>query len=146
MHHTLPQKGCLGYILICMHRIFLKIHLSACLVNMQLKSVDLGVLQQCLLFACNVLFKNFSKPFKINMVNVSLTQIWFATIGFTWLVWLLTKNASKLECYKLKKKTIKVLFGKSGAYKFKYTAKPLLSRNTVHFTMSNKIFFTTLFG
>ena len=32
------------------------------------------------------------------------------------------------------KKYLKVLFGKSGTYKSKYTLKPLLSLNMVHFT------------
>ena len=35
-------------------------------------------------------------------------------------------------------KYLKVIFGKSGAYKSKYSLKPLLRQNMVHFTSTTK--------
>ena len=49
-----------------------------------------------------------------------------------------TKNASKQGILTNKllgcKTYLKVFWGKSGAYKSKYTLKPLLGQSTVHFT------------
>ena len=56
---------------------------------------------------------------------------------FFW-VFLLTKTPLKEVVLDLKilgsKEYLEVLFGRSGAYKSKYTLKPILSKNMVHFT------------
>ena len=57
-------------------------------------------------------------------------------------VFLLTKKLPKEGVLDKKvlgyKKYLEVLFGKSGKYKSKYTVKPFLSQNMVHFTLRTK--------
>ena len=78
------------------------------------------------------------------MVNLVFTKLFFfcfvAIMGFTWLKWLLNQKRllNRVFC-NLKKKYwgqryLKVLFGKSGRNKSKYTLKPLLGKNMVRFT------------
>ena len=80
------------------------------------------------------------------MLNVLLTKFSYfvaAKSVFFMIGWFLTINASKLGHFEQKKvlgckEYFEVLFGKSGAYKSKYTIKPLLSQNMVHFTPITK--------
>ena len=84
-----------------------------------------------------LLFQNY-------WVNV-LLAILFAALNFTWLKWLLNQKYLQNRVFCNKKKKVlrqrrywELLFGKSGGYKFKYTFKPLLSQNMLHFTGTMK--------
>ena len=86
-----------------------------------LETLALGATQQCVLFGKNVFFgKSATYKGKFALTTESVYKDLVGNIG--------------LKKLWQRKKYLKVLFlGKSGAFKSKYTLKPLLSQNMVHF-------------
>ena len=82
-----------------------------------------------------------------NLVSNTFTKDlddWAAQNYSFWLLWIRKQHIAPKHldpCFLttlVKSKYLEVFLGKSGAYKSKYTLKPLLSQDMVHFTWQTK--------